>query len=62
MLRKANNVFSVILGDVTVTTATVNSAVPVGSVVSNINLPNNAVVITDAGQLILLLLLEINFS
>jgi hypothetical protein len=49
MLRKANNVFSVILGDVTVTTAAVNAAVPVGTVVSNINLPNNAVVITDAG-------------
>jgi hypothetical protein len=49
MLRKANNVFSVLLGDVNVTTAALNSAVPVGTVVSNLNLPTGAIVITDAG-------------
>lgn len=49
MLRKANNVFSVLLGDVNVTTAALNSAVPVGTVVSNLTLPAGAIVITDAG-------------
>jgi hypothetical protein len=49
MLRKANNVFSVLLGDVSVTTAALNSAVPVGTVVTNTALPAGAVVITDAG-------------
>lgn len=49
MLRKANNVFSVVLGDVSVTTATLNTAVPVGTVVTNTALPAGAIVITDAG-------------
>jgi hypothetical protein len=50
MLRKANNVFSVLLGDVNVTTAALNAAVPVGSVVSNLTLPAGAIVITDIGN------------
>lgn len=46
MLRKANNVFSVVLSDVNVLSSTLPA---VGTVVTSSNLPANAVVLTDAG-------------
>jgi hypothetical protein len=46
MLRKANNVFSVVLSDVNVATSTLPA---VGTVVTSANLPANAIVLTDAG-------------
>jgi hypothetical protein len=46
MLRKANNVFSVVLSDVTVASSTLPA---VGTVITSANLPANAVVLTDAG-------------
>jgi hypothetical protein len=46
MLRKANNVFSVVLSDVNVLSSTLPAA---GTVVTSSNLPANAVVLTDAG-------------
>ena len=47
MLRKANNVFSVLLNDETVA----DSALPaVGTVVTPTNLPSGAIVLTDAGM------------
>ena len=47
MLRKANNVFSVLVNDVNVA----DSALPaVGTVVTSANLPKGAVVLTDAGH------------
>jgi hypothetical protein len=47
MLRKANNVFGTILSDVTIAT----TALPaVGDVVTNDNLPANAVVMVDGGN------------
>lgn len=46
MLRKANNVFSVVLSDVNVASSTLPA---VGTVVTSSNLPSNAIVLTDAG-------------
>lgn len=50
MFRKANNVFSALLSDASATTAALNSAVAVGSVVTNANLPIGAVVVCDMGM------------
>jgi len=47
MLRKANNVFGVILSDVTIATSTLPS---VGTAVTNDNLTAGAVVLVDAGN------------
>lgn len=47
MFRKADNVFSVVLSDVTVATATLPAA---GAVVTNDNIPAGAVVMVDAGM------------
>ena len=47
MLRKANNVFSVLLNDGTVASSTLPS---VGTVVTPANLPSGAVVLVDAGM------------
>jgi hypothetical protein len=46
MFRKANNVFSVVLSDVNVASSTLPA---VGTVVTNANLPANAIILTDAG-------------
>jgi hypothetical protein len=46
MLRKANNVFSVLLNDVNVATSTLPS---VGTVITDANLPKGAVVLVDLG-------------
>lgn len=50
MFRKANNVFSALLSDASVTTTALNSAVAAGSVVTNANLPIGAVVVCDMGM------------
>ena len=50
MFRKATNVFSVLLSDASALTSALNSAVPVGTVVTNANLPAGAVVICDMGM------------
>jgi len=50
MFRKANNVFSALLSDASATTAALNTAVPVGTVVTNANLPAGAVVVCDMGM------------
>ena len=50
MFRKANNVFSALLSDASATTSALNTAVPVGTVVSNLNLPIGAVVVCDMGM------------
>lgn len=50
MLRKANNVYSVLLSDASVTVANVNSGVAAGSVVTDANLPAGAVVVCDMGM------------
>ena len=50
MFRKANNVFSALLSDANATTAALNSAVAVGAVVTNANLPIGAVVVCDMGM------------
>ena len=50
MLRKANNVYSVLLSDASVTVANVNSGVAVGTVVTDANLPAGAVVLCDMGM------------
>lgn len=49
MLRKANNVFSVLLNDGTITTGTVDTSCPVGTVVTPANLPSGAIVVTNLG-------------
>lgn len=50
MFRKANNVFSVLLSDASALTSALNTAVPVGTVVTNANLPAGAVVVCDMGM------------
>jgi len=50
MFRKANNVFSVLLSDAGALTSALNTAVPVGTVVTNLNLPIGAVVVCDMGM------------
>lgn len=50
MLRKANNVFSVLLNDGRITAAAVTATCPVGTVVTPANLPAGAVVLVDAGM------------
>jgi hypothetical protein len=50
MFRKASNVFSVLLSDASATTSALNTAVPVGTVVTNANLPAGAVVVCDMGM------------
>ena len=47
MLRKANNVFSVLVNDTNVASSTLPS---VGTVVTDANLPKGAIVLTDAGH------------
>ena len=50
MFRKANNVFSVVLSDASALTSALNTAVPVGTVVTNLNLPIGAVAVCDMGM------------
>lgn len=50
MFRKANNVFSVLLSDASALTSALNTAVPVGTVVTNLNLPIGAVAVCDMGM------------
>ena len=50
MLRKANNVYSVLLSDSTVTVTNVNNGVAAGTVVTDANLPAGAVVLCDMGM------------
>lgn len=50
MFRKANNVFSALLSDASATTSALNTAVPAGNVVTNLNLPIGAVVVCDMGM------------
>jgi hypothetical protein len=50
MLRKANNVFSVLLNDGTITAAAVTATCPVGTVATPANVPAGAVILVDAGM------------
>ena len=50
MLRKANNVYSVLLSDASVSTSTMNGQVAVSDVVTDVNLPTGAVVVCNMGM------------